>query len=255
MSDYTDKNVKNKIKEEIESFSEISNPLAEKKVSEMALSNFSQEINRPKYDADLNEIIEVVRILNNLAPLKMPVYNFNVDEINGDRYYRPDNNLLLIREYDSDVIRDYYITQKEEDAPFSIKYILERDKNTGILRTKIEPLKRVNGEIKINIIIFDTKYNNKYTVLQVNEEGIVNSITEFTGKGKSFQSLFRNTQTFKPVRYLEGRDTKDKDFFMSDCIFDSRGNVARIKKYNSKKERKIEYTKTKKNIIVRTKYA
>ena len=158
MSDFVNKqkNIINK-SEEIESFSEISSPLAEKKVSEMALSNFSQEINRPKYDADLNEIIEVVRILNNLAPLKMPVYNFNVDEINGDRYYRPDDNLLLIREYDSDVIRDYYVSQKQDNSPFSIKYILERDKNTGILRTKIEPLKRVNGEIKKNNITVEKK--------------------------------------------------------------------------------------------------
>ena len=40
---------------------------------------------------------------------------------------------------------------------------------------------------------------------------------------------------------------------MIDCIFDKDGNVARIKRYSSNKETCIEYTKTKKNITVKTK--
>ena len=72
--------------------------------------------------------------------------------------------------------------------------------------------------------------------MQLSEDGIVNNISEFTGKGKSFQTLFRNIETFKPARYLEGRDNKEEGFFMIDCIFDKDGNVARIKKYSSNKE-------------------
>ena len=88
--------------------------------------------------------------------------------------------------------------------------------------------------------------------MQLSEDGVVNNISEFTGKGKSFQTLFRNIETFKPARYLEGRDSKEEGFFMIDCIFDIEGNIARIKRYNSTKETCIEYTKTKKNVTVRT---
>lgn len=237
----------------LEFFNETSNPLAEKNINSIALTNFSQEINRPKYDKDLNEIIEIVKLLNNLAPIRMPIYNFNLEEINGERYYKPNGSLLLVREFDSDVIRDYYVTQPKEKCPYSISRILEHDKDTGRLRAKIEPINRSNGHLKTNITIFDVKLNNKYTIMQLAEDGIVNNITEFTGKGKSFQTLFRNIETFKPARYLEGRDDKEEGFFMIDCIFDKDGNIARIKRYNSKKETCIEYTKTKKNITVRTK--
>ena len=103
---------------------EASNPLVAENATNLALSSYSQETNRPKYDKDLSEILEVVRILNNLAPLRMPIYNFNLEEINGERYYRPDNTLLLVREYDGDIIRDYYVTQKGELCSFSIKKIV-----------------------------------------------------------------------------------------------------------------------------------
>lgn len=232
---------------------EASNPLAEKKNVSIALTNYSQETNRPKYDNDINEIIEIVRILNNMAPLRMPIYNFNLEEINGERYYKPDGNLLLVREYDSDLIRDYYVTQPKEQCLYSISRILEHDKTTGRLRAKIEPIsKKTSSPVAVNITIFDAKLNNKYTIMQLTEDGIVSNISEFTGKGKSFQTLFRNIETFKPARYLEGRDNKENGFFMVDCIFDKEGNVARIKRYNSTKETCIEYTKTKKNITVKT---
>ena len=230
-------------------FTEASNPFGTKDEINLALSNYSQEMNRPKYDKDINEIIEIVRILNNLAPLRMPIYNFNLDEINGDRYYKPDGSLLLVREYDSDIIRDYYVAQKKEDCPFSISRILEHDKITGRLRAKIEPINKKRSNVATNVTIFDSKINNKYTIMQLSEDGIVNNISEFTGKGKSFQTLFRNVETFKPARYLEGRDNKEEGFFMIDCIFDKEGNIARIKRYNSNKETCIEYTKNKKNII------
>ena len=241
----------------IASINDISNPMSSKVNinNNLALTHYSQEINRPKYDKDINEIIEVVRLLNNLAPLRMPIYNFNLEEINGERYFKPDGTLLLVREYDSDLIRDYYVTQLGEPCSFSISRILEHDKKTGKLRAKIEPINRKNSKVTTNITIFDAKINNKYTIMQLSDDGIVNNISEFTGKGKSFQTLFRNIETFKPARYLEGRDNKEEGFFMVDCIFDKDGNVARIKRYNSTKETSIVYTKTKKNITVKTKLA
>ena len=104
--------VENEKKMKAELF-ELSNPLAAtKKTVSSVMDNYTQEINRPKYDSDIVEMVEVVRILNNLAPLRMPVYNFNLDEINGEYYRKPDGSLLLVREYDSDVVRDYYVDTK-----------------------------------------------------------------------------------------------------------------------------------------------
>lgn len=230
-----------------------SNPLAERLGrSNIALSDYSKSTQRPKFDSDIAEILEVVRVLNNLAPRQMPVYNFNIDEINGERYYRPDGTLLLIREWDGDIIRDYYSSTEEYDGNH-VSRILEHDKHTGRLRAKIEPITRVSSRITTNITIFDEKINNKYTLMQLSDGGIVNNITEFTGKGKAFQTLFRNITNFKPARYLEGKENKNKDFEMVDCIFDSKGAIARIKRYTNKKEVCIDYTETTKNVSVKTK--
>ena len=230
-----------------------SNPMAKSGTnSQVGLSDFSQVLPRQQYDKDILEIIEIVRILNNMAPLKMPEYNFNIDEINGEHYYKPDGTLLLIREYDSDVIRDYYAKTPKEECEYSVSRILEHDKITGRLRTKIEPILRKTSRLKTSITIFDMKVNNKYIIIQLSEGGYVNNISEFTGKGKSFQTMFRNIETFKPARYLEGKDT-ECGFEMIDCIFDSEGKVVRIKKYSNKKEVNIEYTEKTKNITVKAK--
>lgn len=224
-----------------------SNPLYTS--SENALSDYSQSLPRNTYDNDMAEILEVVRILNNMAPIRMPVYNFNVNEINGEAYYKPDGTLLLIREHDSDVIRDYYVSSYSD----KVDRILEHDRLSGRLRTKIEPNSRSTSRTKTNITIFDDKINRKYTLMQLAEDGIVNNITEFSGKGQAFQTLYRNITTFKPARYLAGKDVPDKGFEMVDCIFDINGNIARIKRYNSKKEINIEYTDDRKNITVKNK--
>lgn len=231
-----------------------SNPLSAKvQKSDLALSDYTKTLPRQKYDQDISEIVEIVRILNNLAPVRMPEYNFNVEEINGERYYRPDGTLLLVREYDSDVIRDYYATSEDEECEYSVSRILEHEKKSGRLRTKIEPINRKGSRLKTNITIFDQKVNNKYTIIQLSEGGVVNNISEFTGKGKSFQTLFRNIDTLKPARYLEGRDNKENGFEMIDCIFDTEGHVARIKRFTNKKEISIDYTEASKNITVKTK--
>ena len=72
-------------------------------------------------------------------------------------------------------------------------------------------------------------------------------------KGKSFQTLFRNIETSKPARYLEGKDDSEKGFVMLDCLFDLNGSIARIRRYTNKKEVSIDYTENRKNITVKTK--
>ena len=238
----------------IADFGQLSNPLSAKKTnSDLALTDYSQSISRKHHDNDITEILEVVRILNNLAPIRMPEYIFDIEKINGEHYFKPDGSLLLIREYDSDVIRDYYAAQKDEDCLYSVNRILEHDKKTGRLKTKIEPINREGSKIKTNVTIFDLKINNKYIIIQLSEGGYVNNISEFTGKGKSFQTLFRNIETFKPARYLEGKDEIELGFEMIDCIFNSNGEIVRIKKYSNNREVKIDYTEDKKNISVKTK--
>lgn len=245
-------NIQDCSKQNSDFVSPFSNPLVSKIDSKnSALSDYSQEIPRPAYDKDIADIIEIVRILNNLAPIRMPEYNFNLSEINGEYYRKPDGNLLLVREYDSDVIRDYYIAKNPVDLDHTIDRILEHDKKTGRLRTKIEPITRAGSRLKVNITIFDEKINNKYTIIQLAEDGLVSNITEFTGKGKSFQTLFRNINTSKPARYLEGKDTAENGFEMFDCIFGEDGSVARIKRYNSKREVSIDYTDKTKQIRVK----
>lgn len=231
-----------------------SNPLSAKaEHTELALSDYTKSLPRQKYDQDMAEIMEIVRILNNMAPIRMPEYNFNVDEINGERFYRPDGSLLLIREYDSDVIRDYYAATEEDECEFSISRILEHEKVSGRLKTKIEPINRKSSRLKTNITIFDLKINNKYIIIQLSEGGVVNNISEFTGKGKSFQTLFRNIETLTPARYLEGREDAENGFTMIDSIFDADGQIARIKKFSNKKEISIDYTDESKIITVKTK--
>ena len=233
------------------SLSRLSNPLSVEYMNDKtALNNYSQEVPRPKYDKDIEEIAETVRILNNMAPKKMPEYNFNCEEINGERYKRPDGTMLLIREYDTDLIRDYYVSQTDNSK---VAYIKEHDKISGRIRAKIEPIERKGSQAKTNITIFDEKINNKYTIFQLSEGGVVINITEFSGKGKSFKTLFRSAVNIKPVRYLEGKDSKENGFEMVDCIFSQDGKIVRIKRYNNKKEINISYTDTSKSVSVKTK--
>lgn len=238
----------------ISELAESSNPLlSQNSDKNLTLTNYSKSTPKQQYDKDIIEIIEIVRILNNLAPIQMPEYNFNIDEINGERYYKPDGTLLLVREYDSDVIRDYYATTSKENSEYTVSRILEHDKISGRLRTKIEPICRKGSRLKTNITIFDLKINNKYIIFQLADGGLVNNISEFSGKGKSFQTLFRNLETLKPARYLEGKDSKENGFEMIDCLFDTEGQIARIKKYSNKKEVNIDYTENSKNVSIKAK--
>lgn len=251
MTDYSKTQNENDMTQAYGMYSQASNPLsARTETAESALSNFTKSMPRSTYDCELAGLLEVVRILNNMAPLRMPVYNFNIDEINGERYHKPDGTMLLIREYDSDIIRDYYISATN---PNLVGRILEHDRYTGRLRAKIESNPRSSSNTKINITIFDEKINRKYTLMQLADDGFVNNITEFSGIGKSFQTLFRNPASFKPARYLEGKENARNGFEMVDCIFDRDGNIARIKRYNSKREVDVQYTEDRKNITIKNK--
>lgn len=230
-----------------------SNPLGKSNNMDLAITNYSQTVPRNNCDEDLSKLVEVVRILNNMVPIRMPNYNFNINEINGEYYYKPDGTLLLVREYDGDIIRDYYAAPKDSQSEHSIARILEHDKNSGRLRSRIEPIKRQGSRLKTNVTIFDLKINNKYIIIQLTEDGTVNNLSEFTDNGKYFQTLFRNPNTYKPVRYLEGRENKNKAFEMVDCLFGNDGSIVRIKRYTNKKEVTIDYTQDSKNITVNTK--
>jgi hypothetical protein len=233
--------------------SQSSSPLSSNNGKDLVLTNYTQTTSRQNYDKDIAEIVEVVRILNNMAPIRMPEYNFNLEEINGETYYKPDGTLLLVREYDSDVIRDYYAATEKDNCEYTVSRILEHDKVSGRLKTKIEPISRKGSRLKTNITIFDLKVNNKYIIIQLADGGLVNNIPEFTGKGKSFQTLFRNIDTLKPARYIEGKEEIELGFEMIDCIFDYNGNIARIKKYSNNREVNINYTTDSKNITVKRK--
>ena len=95
-------------------------------------------------------------------------------------------------------------------------------------------------------------FNDKYILIQLGEDDVVNNITEFSGNGKFFKTLFRNPYDYRPVRFLEGRDDENGNFEMIDCLFDKKGNVARIKRFTSKREVSIDYTKDTKNITVKS---
>ena len=230
-----------------------SNPINACDNKNLAITDYTQILPRENYDNELAKILEVVRILNNMVPIRMPNYNFNLNEINGEHYYRPDGTLLLIREYDGYIVRDYYVASEEVTSEGGISRILEHDKNSGRLRSRIEPITRKGSRVKTNITIFDLKINNKYIIIQLAEDGVVNNISEFTNSGKYFQTLFRNPNNYKPIRYLEGRDNKDKCFEMVDCLFNAEGEIVRIKRYANKKEVTIDYTKDNKNITVNEK--
>lgn len=246
--------VKNSQAQVSSGFEQASNPLrAYADTAKKDLTNYSQTIPRPKYDGDSAQIIEIVRLLNNMAPIRMPEYNFNIDELNGERFYKPDGTLLLVRDFDSDVIRDYYYNPQHTDKKYSVSRILEHDKNTGRLKVKIEPMTRPGSRLRTSIAIFDEKINNKYIIMQLTEDGIVSNFSEFSGEGKSFKTLFRNVNNFKPVRYLEGKDNKKTGFEMLDCLFTDSGDIARIRRYNNSKEIDINYSDTKKNITIKSK--
>jgi len=238
------------IHDEERKFNDSSDPMRFQVNSSVSIANYRQEGIRPAYDYDSAEIISEANSVNNMIPQKLPVYNFNADEINGENYYKPDGNLLFIREYDSDVIRDYYVKQSDNTK---IERILEHDKNSGRLRTKIESVTREGSLIKSNITLFDVKINKKYILIQLTQDGTVNNITEFLDNGKNFKTVYRGYESTQVVKYISGKDTKDFGFVMTDCIFDKEGKIARIKRFSNKKDIDINYNGNRKSVNIKNK--
>ena len=213
-----------------------------------ALSNYNQVLLKPKFDKDSAEILNRVGEMTNISPdkLKLP-YSFKLDEINGERIYAKDGRLKVIREYETDTVRQYY----PADDNIHAGKILEIDKNSGTIVSKIEPVIQPDGTIKTNIIVFDGKINNKYTMFQVEDNGTISSITEIFEKGKNFRTLFRNPETAIPERYIEALENKDGEFEVIDCRLNP--EVQEIKRTTAAKEVNIKYENNQKIIDVKRK--
>ena len=111
-------------------------------INKMLQESYAYEKIFPGKDSEkeIGKILEVIQILNSMVPITFPQYNFNPDEINGEYYYKPDGILLLIREYEKDIIRDYYYDKDNN----TISRIQEHDKNNGRIKAKIDPAKKKN---------------------------------------------------------------------------------------------------------------
>ena len=215
-----------------------------------AISNYNQVLLKPKFDKDTIGIVNNVSDMLKLTPNKLELpYSFKVDEINGERNFDNNGNLKLIKEYKNDTITEYYPTENNE----FIKTILEKDKTTGNIISKIEPILQEDGTFKTNIIIFDEKINGKFTMLQTEESGNITSITEIFENGKNFRTLLLNDKNLKPERYIESKENNSGDFEIIDCKFNSKQEVKELKQINSNKEVLIKYDGNKKIIDVKRK--
>ena len=155
MTDYSNFNASLRIDRTTiaEYLEQTSNPMyARAEISSLALSDYNQTIPRPKYDKDILEIIEMSRVLNNLAPIKISIPSLKLDEINGDRFYNDDGTLSFIREEESDIVRDYYPSESPLEGGIEIDTVYEIDKNTGKVLLKVEPNKRQGSRLKTNIL-------------------------------------------------------------------------------------------------------
>lgn len=212
-----------------------------------AVSNYNQVLLKPQFDQDSIEILNKIEELKKLIPQKLELpYSFATNEINGERFYNNDGSLYLIKEYENNSILEYYPDKTGE----KIKTIIEKDKDSGKILSKIKTSDKNNE--RINIIIFDENFNNKYTMFQIESGGNISSITEIYGNGKNFQSLFINPQNQVPERYLETRENPDGDFEIIDCKMKS-GDIEEIIKTTPSKEVTIKYKDNQKIIDVKRK--
>ena len=215
-----------------------------------ALSNYNQVLLRPRYDEDSAEILNSVKELSNMAPRRLTFpYSFNLNDVNGESICNEDGKLLYIREYVNDTIKDYYPAEDNN----KIKFIIERNKNSGAVQSKIEPVVKNDGTVKTAITIFDEKINNKYTILNAEEDGSIVNITEVSSSGRWFRTLFKNPYTNKPVRYLEAGSQDNEELSLTDCRFDNNGGIKDIKRISSAREIDIHYDEDKKIIDVKNK--
>ena len=214
-----------------------------------ALSNYNQISIKPKFDYDSVEVLTKVNALSKLIPQNMHIpYSFKLADINGERIYNKDNQLACIREYDNEIVRDYIPSKKAGD----VAQIIERDRSSGEVISKIERSQKEGSENKINITVYDDKLNDKYTMFQI-EDGAVSSITEFSANGKNFRTLIRDTYNNKPQRYMEAKEDSEGEFIFTDAMLNSKCEVSEIKKVSANKETCIKYDGVQKIVDVKQK--
>ncbi len=211
------------------------------------LSNYNQVLLKPKFDKDIADVSCKIDEMITLTPdkIKLP-YSFKLDEINGERFYNSQGNLELIREYENDIIREYYPANNIYAGK-----IKEIDKADGTIISKISLELKEDNTYKTNIIIFDNSINDQYTIFQTEEDGIVSSITEIFEKGRKFRTLFKNPQTLKPERFIESKENKEGNFEVTDCRLNP--EIQEIKYIKDDKEISIKYNSTQKIIDVKRK--
>ncbi len=226
------------------------NPLCQR--ADTVLANYNQVLVKPKIDKDSAEVMNNVAYLNSITPMRFRLpQSFKIDEINGESFYNPDGTLAFISEYREDSIRNFYPAKEVKDARISVEMIEELDKETGRMIAKYEPAVRKEGTLKTNITVFDEKQNNKYILFQTEEDGLVESTTEFSGEGKSFRALMRNPDTTVPVRYMEMKENEAGELSVISCKFDRAGKLTEIKRSTASGEVLIQYdgeTKTVKKV-------
>lgn len=243
-------------KENQESLEEdLSNPLSLKtnlsSLTTLTDYSYSQILVKPKFDKDAATILNRVQNLQQLLPQKLDIpYSFKIVNINGERIFNVDKTLNCITEYGSDFIREYYPAKDNEEI---VSKIIERDKATGNIISKLERTIKDDGYIKTNIIIFDEHINNKYIMFQIEEDFSISSITEFFDNGKQFKTLFRNLKTLEPERYAESAELKNKEFIIINCLLKSANEIEYMKINTAEKDIFIEYKDNQKIIDVRRK--
>ena len=200
----------------------------------VSASKTHTSVNPSSINIDEVSIKHMAGFLNNIAPKEMPIYNFNIDCVNGERYYKPDGTLLFTRYIKGDVIKDYYYKENFDNPNYTISQILERNRITGRLKVKVEPVLKYNELHRVNIIIFDSKINHKYAMLQLTNTGVVTSISEISNNGSAFKTIFRNQETGKPTRYIEGHDGQDGVFEIKDYVFNELMEIVQTRTYKNR---------------------
>mgnify|MGYP004505604659 CR=1 FL=1 len=244
-------------KENLDYFEEedLSNPLSLKtnltSLTTLADYSYSQILKKQKFDKDLAAILHRVEKLRKALPQKLEMpYCFTTSDVNGERVFDENNKLCLIKEYCSDFVREYYPAADNENVIYKI---LERNKQTGEIISKIDRSLKNDESIKTTVIVFDENINNKYIMFQVEEDSMISSITDIYNNGREFQTLFINPITLLAEQYIESMETSNKGFVIINCKLKSDTEVENIKINTEEKDIFIEYNNNQKIIEVRRK--
>ena len=227
-----------------------SNPLSLKtnltSLTTLADYSYSQILKKQKFDKDLAAILHRVEKLRKALPQKLEMpYCFTTSEVNGERVFDENNKLCLIKEYCSDFVREYYPAADNENVIYKI---LERNKQTGEIISKIDRSLKNDESIKTTVIVFDENINNKYIMFQVEEDSMISSITDIYNNGREFQTLFINPITLLAEQYIESMETSNKGFVIINCKLKSDTEVENIKINTEEKDIFIEYNNNQKII-------